>query len=337
MVPLLHPQHHGLPFALTVELHAAPRQPAAHPPPPAAPNRSLFALHYVLAGSGQLERQRGGSAEPLQAGDAVLMHAGAAAVGAGAASAADSTQAGSGLGPYQIAELVAYLPQDLFDQQQTAQQGQQAAGAFTLPLLQPSSSSSSGSSEAEQQLSEELAAALLAGARDTARQAADAAGSRSSLAGQQRQPAAADSGSGGPAAGMGMLQLLRSAAGSLADWWAAQQGRECPVTKRTLAELSAFQLPNQTNRLAVQFDPFSRPQVRTAAMASSEGGKAVPGCLQQHQHQHQQAHRAACACAASLVSVACSSLHSTCLPCYPILGPPVALTHPIPRCRLSLG
>ena len=40
------------------------------------------------------------------------------------------------------------------------------------------------------------------------------------------------------------------------------QQRTCPVTKRSLAELTAFRLPNQSNRLAVQFDPFSRPQVR---------------------------------------------------------------------------
>ena len=276
MVPLLHPQHHGLPFALTVELHAAPRGAAAAagaaPQPPAAPDRSLFALHYVLAGSGQLVRQGSSSAEPLQAGDAVLMHAGAAAVGTGATdAAADSAGASSGLGPYQIAELVAYLPQELFEQQQAQQgkqQGQQAGqqqGSFTLPLLQQGSSSSS---EAEQRLSKELAAALLAGARDIARQAASAAGFRQSAAAQQQPPAAESRSSSKAAGAVGVLRLLRSAAASLADWWAVQQGRACPVTKRTLGELTAFQLPNQTNRLAVQFDPFSRPQVRA-------GGRVV--------------------------------------------------------------
>ena len=294
VVPLLHPQHHGLPFALTVELHAAPRGAAAAagaaPQPPAAPDRSLFALHYVLAGSGQLVRQGSSGAEPLQAGDAVLMHAGAAAVGTAATdAAADSAGASSGLGPYQIAELVAYLPQELFEQQQAQQgkqQGQQAGqqqGAFTLPLLQQGSSSSSGSSssrssssKAEHQLSEELAAALLAGARDIARQAASAADSRQSAAAQQQPPAAASRGSSEAAGAVGVLRLLRSAAASLADWWAVQQGRACPVTKRTLGELTAFQLPNQTNRLAVQFDPFSRPQVR----AEGRAGAAAARCAQ---------------------------------------------------------
>jgi hypothetical protein len=217
------------------------------------------------------------------------MHAGAAAVGAGAAGAPSSSGASSGLGPYQIAELVAYLPQELFEQQagqQRQQQAQQQSGAFTLPLLQQAGSSNNGGTsssgsdnEAEQQLSEDLAAALLAGARDIARQAASAAGvGHSSDGQQQQQPPAASRRRSEP--GGAVVQLVRSAAASLADWWAVQQGRACPVTKRTLGELTAFQLPNQTNRLAVQFDPFSRPQVRTAGVGGASKGVQL-ACLQQ--------------------------------------------------------
>ena len=285
MVPLLHPQQHGLPFALTLELHAAPAAPAAAaaplPPLPAAPDRRVFALHYVLAGSGELRRPAGG-AEQLQAGDAVLMHAGAAAVGAGAAGAA-----GGSLGPFQLAEVVAYLPQQLFEQQQQQQQ----QPAFVLPLLQhggdsdTSSSSSSGSSggdgssAAGQRLSEELAAALLAGARDTARQAVRGTALPDAAASQQGSPQpqpSASASAGGPV-GSRVVQLLQGAATRLADWWAAQQGRTCPVTKRRLAELTAFQLPNQSNRLAVQFDPYSRPQVGQGARRTGQGGRAGLG------------------------------------------------------------
>lgn len=246
MVPLLHPQQHGLPFALTLELHTAPA-----PPPPPRDARSaadpVYALHYVLAGSGQLVRPHG-AAEPLQAGDAVLMHAGAAACCAAAG--------GEGLGgadaslgaPVHMAELVALMPSQLFEQQQ--QRGEQPGvqpSSLALPLPQPDG----GSGAPVQCLSEELAAALLAGAKATARQAV--------LYNQAAAAAAAQRRPGTPSS---PLQLLQAAVGGLSAWWQAQQGRTCPVTKRTLAELTAFQLPNQSNRLAVQFDPFTQPQVR---------------------------------------------------------------------------
>lgn len=253
MVPLLTPQQHGLPFALTLELHAAPAPGAAPPPPPpaAAADRSLFALHYVLAGQGQLVRPAG--AEQLQAGDAVVMHAGAAACRAGGAGQAAAAAAA---GPYSLAELVAYMPQQLFEELDAGQQQQHAAAAAvsaSLPTLLPLAPGGS-----EQRLPPDLAAALLAGAKDTAQatlQALDDAEAAAEAAEAAQQP---DGGGGAPA----VQQLLQAAAGSLAAWWRRQQGRTCPVTRKSLGELTAFRLPNQTNRLAVQFDPFSQPAVR---------------------------------------------------------------------------
>ncbi|KAL4457712.1 hypothetical protein ABPG75_012577 [Micractinium tetrahymenae] len=296
VVPLLHPQQHGLPFLLTLELHsAAPAAAVAQPPP--ALDRDLYALHYVLAGSGQLVRASGG-AEQLQAGDSVLMHSGAAACRAG--SAGGSTDGPNLLegSPWQLAALVAYMPRQLFEQQQQQQQQQQGkqqqaqAGqpleeqawarmlhsARLQPLLQApssgnradggsssSSSSSSSDAAAARQLPEEFVGALLAGARETARQLLlqdqqQQSGSESTNRSSSRL---ADSGSNSSSSspGLPLPAAVQAAASSVAGWWAEQQQRTCPVTKRTLSELTAFRLPNQTNRLAVQFDPFSRPQV----------------------------------------------------------------------------
>lgn len=286
VVPLLHPQQHGLPFLLTLELHCgAPA--AAVTPPPAVLDRSLYALHYVLAGSGELVRASGG-AEQLQAGDSVLMHSGAAACGGGGGGVpADAGHLLDG-SPWQLAELVAYMPRHLFEQQQQSKQPAQAEqqlnerewarmlhSARLQPLLASSSSSGgSGSSAtsvdaggaAAAQLPEEFVGALLAGARETARQLLlqdhdqQSSSSGDSASGSSR-PAANGSGNRSSSRGLPLPAALQAAASSLAGWWAEQQQRTCPVTKRTLSELTAFRLPNQTNRLAVQFDPFSRPQV----------------------------------------------------------------------------
>ncbi|PSC71611.1 cupin [Micractinium conductrix] len=282
VVPLLHPQAHGLPFLLTLELHPAVpggTAPAAPPPPPLQLDRSLYTLHYVLGGAGELVRGSGGGGEPLQAGDAVLTHFGGAACRAAPPGAAAAEEAGAANllagSPWQLAELVAYLPRQLFEAEQQAAAAQQqldaqragtqvlhAAGLQPL-LLGAAGRSSGGGAAAVQPLPGEFVDALLAGARDTARKAlllhdeehgGVAAGQASTGSG----PAA---GGGSPAAGGLLQRAARAAASSLAAWWEAQQQRACPVAKRTLAELTAFRLPNQSNRLAVQFDPFSLPQV----------------------------------------------------------------------------
>lgn len=289
MVPLLHPQQHGLPFLLTLELHGAAPASAVTPPPPTL-DRDLYALHYVLAGSGQLVRSSGG-AEQLQAGDSVLMHSGAAACRAGGAGA---TPDAAGLlegSPWQLAELVAYMPRHLFEQQQQQQQEKQQPqveqqadeqawarmlhSARLQPLLAPSSSSSSADASsgatAAAELPEQFVGALLAGARDTARQLLlqdheqQTSSSEGSSSSSTRPAGSRSDKSSGSSQGLPLPAALQAAASSLTGWWAEQQQRTCPVTKRTLSELTAFRLPNQTNRLAVQFDPFSRPQVGRGA------------------------------------------------------------------------
>lgn len=264
-MPLLHPTHHGLPFALTLELHAA--QPAAAavaaaPAPPPGLDRSVYALHYVLAGSGQLLRS--GASEQLQAGDAVLMHSGAAACCAGAAEGSageDSASPGGSSSPaaadgWQLAELVAYMPQQLFEQQQQqAGEAEPRAAATLQPLMQQAGSTAG-------RLPEHVARQLLAGAKETARQAlrGDSAGQQQQGQGQRDARSSGDEDA--PGRGPQLLPFfLRAAASSLAEWWQQQQERTCPVTKRTLAELTAFRMPNQTNRLAVQFDPYTAPRV----------------------------------------------------------------------------
>lgn len=266
-MPLLHPQHHSLPFALTLELHA--RQPerygdTAKPPRPPQLDPSVFALHYVLAGSGKLVRA--GGSEQLQAGDAVLMQSGAAAccVADGDDEEEDwrtrQPSDGSEAPAWHLAELVAYMPQELFRQprQQTGQVPLLAAASLQ-PLLQHASTEVGA-------LPDSMARELLAGAKATARQAllgGEVPGAQqdgSSSSGDEDGSSNSSSSSAG-GSGDRLLPFFQSAANSLAGWWQQQQDRTCPVTKRTLAELTAFQMPGQTNRLAVQFDPFSRPEV----------------------------------------------------------------------------
>lgn len=266
-MPLLNPQQHGLPFALTLELHASQTAAAAearHPPIGQLPHldRSVLALHYVLAGGGHLVRP--GAAEELQAGDAVLMQSGAAACVAGLA--------GSAAGPVALASLVTYMPQQLFDQ---AQQQQQQADELALqhaaslqPLLQHASDEAGV-------LPEAVVAELLAGAKETARQAlfADPPGqpaTSSSTAGSHDGDGSGSSSSTG-SGGLRWPPFLQPLVSSLSSWWQRQQARTCPVTKRSLAQLTAFQLPNQTNRLAVQFDPYSRPQVGLGLVCCAMG------------------------------------------------------------------
>ena len=90
-MPLLHPEQHGLPFALTLELHAsspAPSSSSSSPSPLVADavdggHDGAYTLHYILAGQGQLlqapEPAAAAVVRALQAGDAVLMPWGGAA------------------------------------------------------------------------------------------------------------------------------------------------------------------------------------------------------------------------------------------------------------------
>ena len=285
MVPLLHPQHHGLPFALTLELHTSPAAAAeragAQPPQRAAPgaalDRSLYELHYVLGGSGQLVRP--GSTEELQAGDAVLMHAGAAACSAVTAAPGDassSTQDADLAAPFAMAELVFHMPRHLFEQQRQQQEQheeQQHCEQLMLqsaslgPLLQQQQQPGGAAGE-KGYLSEAYLDALLAGARETARQALLGGSAASGDEGEQQQAeqqhgAQPPSSSSSSSSRIQLPSALQAAvAGLQAGWQQQLQQRTCPVTKRSLSELTAFRLPNQSNRLAVQFDPFSRPQVR---------------------------------------------------------------------------
>ncbi|KAI3436670.1 hypothetical protein D9Q98_006086 [Chlorella vulgaris] len=266
VVPLLHPQHHSLPFALTLELHA--RQPerygdTAKLPRPPQLDPSVFALHYMLAGSGKLVRA--GGSEQLQAGDAVLMQSGAAACCVADGDDEEEWSArqpagGSEAPAWHLAELVAYMPQELFRQprQQTGQVPLLAAASLQ-PLLQHASTEVGT-------LPDSMARELLAGAKATARQAllgGEGPGAQQDGSSSSGDEGGSSNSSSSSAGGSGerLLPFFQSAANSLAGWWQQQQDRTCPVTKRTLAELTAFQMPGQTNRLAVQFDPFSRPEV----------------------------------------------------------------------------
>jgi mannose-6-phosphate isomerase-like protein (cupin superfamily) len=116
-----------------------------------------------------------------------------------------------------------------------------------------------------------VAETILAGANDTAVQAASTVGitNREELYISEND---ADTNNGGARAAAAALNYL---SGILSKWLGKMynnnkggNGRDAPATtllqgvlKRTLTELTAFQLPNQTNRLALIFDPLAKPAV----------------------------------------------------------------------------
>ncbi|KAK9860355.1 hypothetical protein WJX84_004348 [Apatococcus fuscideae] len=224
IVPILRPEHDSLPFGMALELHAAcvPSAAARQPHPSSADIQpDLYVLHYILSGCGEVV-ESGRPIQDLQPGDSVLLPYGKASCRARPGCQPCST----GLGPsWAMASLTLLVPATLALDYGGSQAGINAAAAAIMAAWE--------AAPACEQLSEEAVIALLASA------AAASEPSRSSS--RHRLPEA-------------IRQLLR-----IGGRQRSQQ--HPPVLKRSLQDLDAFQLPNQTNRLALVFDPLSHAGV----------------------------------------------------------------------------
>jgi mannose-6-phosphate isomerase-like protein (cupin superfamily) len=232
VVPLLHPSLHGLPFGMALEL----RSPAAPPPPLEQKDRSMLELHFVLDGQGSL-RLEDGSQQPLQAGDTVLMTLGA---GACCAAPAHPAAAPAARG---LASLVVYIPRALLD---APPEARASASNAEVAALVARAWGPLGAATPQAALQQREADAVLRGARDLASQVASS---------RMNPPGGAAPPPGGWQAAVGRAL---SAAAAAAAALALRDG-DAPV-RRALQDLTAFRLPNQTNRLALVFDPLTHQQ-----------------------------------------------------------------------------
>ncbi|KAK9845105.1 hypothetical protein WJX74_010662 [Apatococcus lobatus] len=226
VVPILRPGTGSLPFGMALELHTAQQPSAAGPAQLSCSTnvqQDLYELHYILSGSGQV-LECGRAIQELQPGDSVLLSHGRASCRArpGCRSADSASQQS-----WDMASLIMLLPATLALDRGGSQADVIAATAAAMAACDMA--------PVQGQLSEEAVAALLASA---------AAASEPSSAAAASRPRLPDS----------IRQLLRIGSRRL-------NRQQSPVLKRGLQELDAFQLPNQTNRLALVFDPLSHAGV----------------------------------------------------------------------------
>eukprot|EP00887_Chlorella_sp_A99_P002662 scaffold6.g2662.t1 len=246
---------------MALELYAPSdgQPPLAFPP---SASRELFELRYVLGGSGCLQRTSPQPPPPeeLQPGDTVLCRHGAVRLassgGAAAGAGAGAQLLWPGL-PWALACLVVAMPRSLLEgepkEEGSRQHGSVAAEA--QPALAQLVQERWLGGQPRGALSPGGVKSLLLGAHDTARRALHSRpaaeqprveGDRAVLGARQakqQQPVLSP-------------QQLEPAAVSSAG--AGPDSED--VTKRSLPDLPAFELPNQTNRLAVAFCPYSSPR-----------------------------------------------------------------------------
>jgi mannose-6-phosphate isomerase-like protein (cupin superfamily) len=288
-----------LPFGLSIDLHKhhyhhndkTTIATTSNPPP--------YELYFIMSGQGCLLRPDG-SLDPLSSGDAVLLTQGAGRCTApppfppppSPSSCNDDVD----IDDWSVASLVVHIPRSLVDavpvstnivdtnndninntsivQQQQQQQQQQhrdeAHRQSAIELVEKAW----GNAVRVRHLPLHVAETILAGANDTAVQAASTVHiiNREELDISENKANTNKEGEGAAAAALDYLS------GILSKWLRkmynnnnnnkGENGRDAPATtilqgvlKRTLTELTAFQLPNQTNRLALIFDPLAKPAV----------------------------------------------------------------------------
>lgn len=250
VVPLLHPTSHKLPFGMALELHPS-AAPAAPHSTPRHSSKGIYELRFVLDGRGVL-RPNDGQQESLQPGDTVLMTWGAAACeAAGAGRAA----VGEERSPWGLASLVIYLPASLVEAARGPQgrAGEGSVSEAEVAQVAAAMGALHGGSGGPTSLPPHAIHSVLAGAKGLATSIPS---------------------SGAPTA--------RTAAPAV-QWWewgwiapaiAAASKRlkhvsqPCAVPiKRALQDLTPFRLPNQTNRVALAFDPLEAAPVQPGAAA----------------------------------------------------------------------
>lgn len=238
-VVLLHPKEHNLPFGMSLELCTS--QDSPHSEHLASCQKEAYEVQFLMSGRGKLTRQDG-SEDTLLPGDTVLMEHGAAIFqGLAAADAFTETEddhGGSVLSPWAAASLGIYIPKVLVDgTPDVAVTGKAQIVAESLV-----NSSIWAGIQPVAQISEDLAREILLGANETARKALAALDSPLEKSGARN------------------VTLLDRVLSWMNGAILSSKHTLAPL-KRRLDELTTFQLPNQTNRLALVFDPFATPRV----------------------------------------------------------------------------
>lgn len=270
IVPILDPATHQLPFGVALELHtraqAESAQPSTANASPANSNKEIYELHFVLDGEGCLIHPSG-QREELHAGDTLLMTAGTAAASAGKAPAAAARIGAEATVPWDFAKLVVYMPKSLVDLARDGASGEPHShiDEANRGLIAGFTRQQWDGGAAASGLPEEVVSRLLSGAKRVAKMTASNSQGEASSADEMITDQ--DHGSQSAAWLPGLEHVWQAFRSALADAWhtAAAGGKEGDplplLLKRTMSELSTFRLPNQTNRLALVFDPMALPPV----------------------------------------------------------------------------
>lgn len=320
-IPVLHPQQDGLPFSMTLELYSSCNAPCSSAMAD-KPDQDFFSLQYILDGTGQVLRPKGGT-EAIRSGDSILAPHRHTFLQAEPSLQEDPVPAESRQDDWQMALLTFLLPKDAT-----------RTGNFDGVIIPVEEG------EAPRDfLSAEAAARIVAGAgrsaqstalssvEDAGMDMASASGGEQAVSIDQRQQAwqngpetagqstngkavlqdsdtlhlrGDDSGAASPLQDtsedsstksleerrqQGVMEGIRRLFQRLLASRKQGLAADGPsILKRSLSELSAFRLPHQTNRLALVFDPLGDQVNFTFGVEIFEPGhRTTP-------HVHQLAH-----------------------------------------------
>mmetsp|Transcript_35857 Transcript_35857/g.90118 ORF Transcript_35857/g.90118 Transcript_35857/m.90118 type:complete len:484 (+) Transcript_35857:258-1709(+) len=299
-VPLLLPGAHGLPFGIALELVTAEeRGRAGWTPPEAAPRQgghgnddNAYHLYYVMCGNGIV-----GGAQAVSAGDSVL---GLSESRHGPVDIAATGSAAGPLGRWDLVLLRVVFPAAILETEATALEAGPTVEDTAACWMEGSACGATGAA---------LAADLLEGAQTAAQAGLDIAAAATES--RQRQAGATSGASTSGAHGGGgwpfpappalvapaaelrrrlgpPLRRHHAAIASLEDHTQRLVGALRGVRRtrlRRLTEVDTFQLPNQTNLLALVFDPLGEsPQPFTFGIEVFQPGHETPP------HKHDSAY-----------------------------------------------
>jgi len=248
LVPLLHPGNDKqLPFGAALELQA-PSLPIegnyVGPLSILPKNKDIYELRFVLDGSGTLVYGDGRHDE-LRAGDTVLMTQGSAEC------VPDSSESilSSNI-RWSMASLVVYMPKRLVELA-GGESGKSGAQQECCELIRRFTDDKWTGVPIRDTLSRALVEKLLAGAKNIALLPNGSSDKDLTGGTQGEEPSGHE--------GKSLWGALTSTWSQIYNFFGS--GDSLPTLHRSLNEIITFQLPNQTNRLALVFDPLTLPPV----------------------------------------------------------------------------
>lgn len=295
MIPLLDPLFDDVPFAMAIEL-ASPDTLPKHNHHHKISKYDMYELRYVLSGQGKLVRKGGSESETISAGDTVLLSAGTASFEADKSTDSEEDAALN----WGLASLVAYLPSSLVEVHQQGQNNQ-AKNSTAAPNIKGSSQKpgekhvdwesalatfwprhsdpfpKSTTPQYSRALSEDAVKSILSGAKSAAHELVLEAASQSeddaslgmavSTPGQNHHYNSSnilDNTNGHVSSVVSLAEETAQRLTSLfQSLFAPHEQFRVPTSLKRLPDLIAFRLPNQSNRLALVFDPLAKPEVRS--------------------------------------------------------------------------